>query len=114
MIMPAKKGYIVKKIDSHYASEIETGEHFVVLDVFNGDDTAVVLKKDGTIGTLCFPEEYEVVGTVGGLLKIFNDVPTHKVDPDVDINDWLKNFQRPNIAKIINITDENNKIGGKE
>jgi hypothetical protein len=112
--MPAKKGYIIKKIDSHYVSEIDNGEHFVVLDVYNGDDTAVVLKKDGTIGTLCFPEEYEVVGTIDGLLKIFNDVPTHKVDLDLERTDWFKNVQRAKRPKTINSDDEENEIGGND
>ena len=62
--IPAKVGDIIKKVESHYYSEVQDGEHLVVLDVYSGDDTAVVLGKDGRLKTLCFPEEYEVVGTV--------------------------------------------------
>lgn len=67
--IPAKVGDIIKKVGSHYYSELQDGEHFVVLDVFSGDDTAVVLGKDGKLKTLCFPEEYEVVGTVEELMN---------------------------------------------
>jgi hypothetical protein len=73
-MIPAKKGDIVKKIDSHYKNEIPNGQHFVVLDVYNGDDTAIVLLPNGELGILCFPEEYEVVGKVVNMLQRFNKV----------------------------------------
>jgi hypothetical protein len=72
-MIPAKKGDIVKKIDSHYKNEISTGEHFVVLDVYNGDDTAVVLLPNGELGHLCFPEEYEVVDTVDDKINSYKN-----------------------------------------
>jgi len=69
MYKPAKKGDIIEVIESHYVCEYKVGERFVALDVFNGDDTAVVMDKDGKIGTLCFPEEYIVVDTAENLVK---------------------------------------------
>lgn len=73
MVIPAKKFDIIKKVGNHYVSEFTNGEHFVVIDVLNGDDTAVVLKPDGTLGTLCYPEEYEVVTTADELLNKLHD-----------------------------------------
>lgn len=64
----AQVGDVIKKVESHYTSDVEDGEHFVVLDVFNGDDTAVVLGRDGKLKTLVYPEEYEVVGRVQDLV----------------------------------------------
>ncbi|WP_144509887.1 hypothetical protein [Bacillus sp. FJAT-22090] len=66
--IPAKKNDIIKKVESHYYSELENGEHFVVLDVFNGDNTAIVLGKDGELKSLSYPEEYEVVGRTRDLV----------------------------------------------
>lgn len=59
--IPAKVGDVIKKVESHYYSEIQNGEHFVVLDVLNGDSTAIVLDRDGKLTSLSFPEEYEVI-----------------------------------------------------
>lgn len=66
--IPAGVGDIVKKVASHYASDLVDGEHFVVLDVFSGDDTAVVLGRDGKLKTLSYPEEYEVVDSVQNMI----------------------------------------------
>lgn len=64
----AQVGDVIKKVESHYASDVEDGECFVVLDVFNGDDTAVVLGRDGKLKTLVYPEEYEVVSKAQDLV----------------------------------------------
>lgn len=62
--IPAKKDDIIKKVPSGYLSKVKDGDHFVVLDVYDGDSTAVVLGRDGKLYTIVYPEEYEVVGTV--------------------------------------------------
>jgi len=59
--IPAKKGDVIEVIDSHYANSFKVGDRYVVIDTFNGDDTAIVMKTNGEIGTLCFPEEYAVI-----------------------------------------------------
>lgn len=66
--IPAQVGDVIKKVESYYASDLVDGEHFVVLDVLNGDDTAVVLGRDGKLKTLACPEEYEVVGKAQDLV----------------------------------------------
>ena len=68
---PAKKGDIIRKIPSRYISEteIQDGDHYVVLDVFNRDNTAIVLGRDGKLNFLTFPEEYEVVGDAQELVN---------------------------------------------
>lgn len=70
--IPAKVGDVIKKVPSGYLSEVKDGDHFVVLDVYDGDDTAVVLGRDGKLYTIVYPEEYEVVGTVRELLDKSN------------------------------------------
>lgn len=61
----AEVGDIVEKIEyANYQSNLKVGDQFVVIDVYNGDWTAVVMTNEGKIETLCFPEEYKVVGTV--------------------------------------------------
>lgn len=67
--IPAQAGDVIKKVPSYYASPVVNGEHFVVLDVFNGDNTAVVLGRDGKLTTIVYPEEYEVVGKVQDLIN---------------------------------------------
>lgn len=64
----AQIGDVIKKVPSHYTSDLVDDEHFVVLDVFNGDDTALVLGRDGKLKTLVFPEEYEVIGRAQDLV----------------------------------------------
>lgn len=66
--IPAKVGDVIKKVESYYASDVVDGEHFVVLDVLNGDNTAIVLDKDGKLKSLCYPEEYKVVGRAQNLV----------------------------------------------
>jgi hypothetical protein len=73
-MIPAKIGDIVKKIDSHYKNEITNGQRFVVLDVDNVDDTAIVSLPSGELGILCFPEEYEVVGKLGNMIQRYNKI----------------------------------------
>lgn len=65
----AKVGDIIEVIPSHYETEFKVGDRYIVIGVFSGDSTAVVMKKDGKIGTLCFPEEYIVVDTADNLYK---------------------------------------------
>lgn len=67
--IPAKVGDVIKKVPSEYQSDVKDGDHFVVLDVYDGDDTAVVLGADGKLYTLVYPEEYEVVGTTIDFIK---------------------------------------------
>lgn len=71
--IPAKVGDVIKKMSSYYASDLADGEHFVVLDVFSGDDTAVVLGRDGKLKTLSYPEEYEVAGVAQNLVDEMYD-----------------------------------------
>lgn len=67
--IPAMAGDVIKKVESHYYSEIQNGEHFVVLDVLNGDSTAIVLDKNGKLTSLSYPEEYEVIGKAQDLVN---------------------------------------------
>lgn len=73
--IPAQVGDVIKKVGDHYASEVENGDHFVVLNVFSGDDTAVVLGRDGKLTTIVYPEEYEVVGKAQDLVdEMYNEM----------------------------------------
>lgn len=67
--IPAKIGDIIEVIPSHYATQFKVGDRYIVIGVFSGDNTAVVMKKNGKIGTLCFPEEYIVVDTADNLYR---------------------------------------------
>lgn len=95
MCKPAKKGDVIEVIESHYVCEFKVGERFVALDVFNGDDTAVVMDKDGKIGTLCFPEEYNVVDTAENLVKQWIEENTVKVpDNEKTLDDTLEGWKK--------------------
>lgn len=61
---PAKQFDIVEVIESPYQNDCKIGERFVALDVFNGDDTVISMRPDGTLVSLCFPEDYVVIGNV--------------------------------------------------
>lgn len=84
-LIAAQVGDVIKKVPSHYMSDLVDGEHFVVLDVFNGDDTAVVLGRDGKLKTLAFPEEYEVAGKAQDLVDEMHD-RSKKLNEEIKAN----------------------------
>lgn len=86
----AKKGDIIEVIESHYMCKYKVGERFVALDVFNGDDTAVIMDKDGEIGTLCFPEEYIVIDSSENLVKQWAEQNIVKIPYNENALDDLK------------------------
>lgn len=59
----AVKFDIVEVIPSPYENGCNVGEKFVVLDVLD-DGTIMTMDKDGSLISLCYPEDYEVVSNV--------------------------------------------------
>lgn len=78
--LPAVAGDIIEVIESHYACSCEVGERYIVLGVMD-DDTAFVLHPDGSVRSLCFPEEYIVVDTMENCFqeKMHHIFPKKKV-----------------------------------
>ena len=70
--IPAKVGDVIKAVESHYISSLKTDIYFVALDVLD-DNTAIVMDNKGSIHSLAFPEEYEVVNNTGEKLKEYYD-----------------------------------------
>jgi len=67
---PAKPNDIIEVIAyPHYECRQKEGERFVVLDVFNGDGTALIMDKDGRIDDLAYPEQYKVVESADSLVN---------------------------------------------
>lgn len=90
--IPAKVGDVIKKVESHYYSKVTDGDHFVVLDVLNGDNTAIVLDKNGKLVSLCYPEEYEVVGRAQDLVdKKNSDARKRSLEGDKRIAEEIAN-----------------------
>lgn len=67
---PAKPHDIIEVFAyPHYECHQKEGERFVVLDVFNGDGTALIMDKDGHIYDLAYPEQYKVVESANSLVN---------------------------------------------
>lgn len=66
--IPAKVGDVIKAVESHYKSSINSDRYFVALDVLD-DNTAIVMDNKGKLHSLAFPEEYEVVNNTKKMLN---------------------------------------------
>jgi hypothetical protein len=78
-------GDIVEVLKSHYYCEEDIGSKHVVVDVLNGDSTAMIINSKGELVSLAFPEEYEVVGTVRELLKKSDE---NSIKMEINLNDF--------------------------
>lgn len=71
--IPAKVGDIVEKVDGGYLTDVKNGNRYFALDIYEGDNTAIILDTDGKLKRLCFPEEYIVLGNIKGMIDTKNE-----------------------------------------
>lgn len=98
----AKVGDIVRKTGWYYASNVENGNYYVVLEVHPGHVT--VFDVDGQIKTICYPEEYAVVGNIEDTLHEYHEairLESRKIKLLGWENRGLADYERKNVDRLL-------------
>ncbi|MGM7720610.1 hypothetical protein [Metabacillus sp. Hm71] len=72
MWKPVFKGDVIEVIESPYHVNYPVGTRFVVLDLLD-DESALIMDMQGNMDTLCYPEDYKVVGKIDNMIKEYWD-----------------------------------------